>query len=201
MNPAKIKAGPWTNEEHERMIEGYRLYGKNIDKVVEHVGTRVKSSVVTRAYQLKITLRKDASLPGADIQPIIDDQFVREKPLSRRKAAVQSSGLKSASELTFGEDEDDDLVQVKSKLKSKSKSKTKSHSMKTRRQQSMALQYIDDDFSLSLGKEIDSKRKKDKTLTRDRWTEEEQDRLIEAIKKNGKNHLENAKHVGTRSYT
>ena len=42
--------------------------------------------------------------------------------------------------------------------------------MKTRRQQSMALQYIDDDFTLSLEKEIDSKRE---IVKAKHWTEEE----------------------------
>ena len=75
MNHQSIASGPWNDEEHERMLEGFRLYGKDINEVVKHVGTRVKSSVVTRAYNLKLALRKDASLPGADILRIIDSKY------------------------------------------------------------------------------------------------------------------------------
>ena len=65
------------------MIEGLRLYGKDIDKVVKHIGTRSKHSVNMRLHKLKIELKNDSELLGADIRHIIDSDFARE-------AAIQS---------------------------------------------------------------------------------------------------------------
>ena len=58
------------------MIEGFRLYGKDIEKVICHVGTRVASSVKNRAHQLKVAIRKDPKVFGADILPILEGRGV-----------------------------------------------------------------------------------------------------------------------------
>ena len=63
---------PWSAEEHERMIEGFRLYGKDINRVIKHVGTRLASSVKNRAHQLKLAIKKDPKVAGADILPILE---------------------------------------------------------------------------------------------------------------------------------
>ncbi|KAF9081076.1 hypothetical protein BGX23_001338, partial [Mortierella sp. AD031] len=39
------KRGPWSMEERERLEEGYRLFGKDNAKIMEHVGTRSKLQV------------------------------------------------------------------------------------------------------------------------------------------------------------
>ena len=71
---SESRLGAWTEEEHNRMIEGFRLYGKDFDKVICHVGTRVESSVKNRAYQLKYRIRKDPTTFGADILPILEEK-------------------------------------------------------------------------------------------------------------------------------
>ena len=35
-----INEGKWTDEEHERFLEGLKLYGKNWNMIRQHVGTR-----------------------------------------------------------------------------------------------------------------------------------------------------------------
>lgn len=37
---AQINNGRWTNEEHLRFIEALKLYGKDWNKVQEHIATR-----------------------------------------------------------------------------------------------------------------------------------------------------------------
>ena len=69
------------------MIEAFRLYGKNIDKVVEYVGTRLKSSVATRAYNLKLAIKTDSTIPGADILPILEGQPKRDLDSSYKESS------------------------------------------------------------------------------------------------------------------
>lgn len=35
-----INEGKWTDEEHEKFLEGLKLYGKNWNMIRQHVGTR-----------------------------------------------------------------------------------------------------------------------------------------------------------------
>lgn len=49
------------------MIEAFRLYGKDWDKVTEHVGSRDKYLIISHAYALRDKFEKNPDLPGADI--------------------------------------------------------------------------------------------------------------------------------------
>jgi SHAQKYF class myb-like DNA-binding protein len=39
----KIKQGRWTDEEHARFVEALRLFGKDWNKVQEHISTRTSA--------------------------------------------------------------------------------------------------------------------------------------------------------------
>ena len=45
----------WTGEEDEKLRDGFRLYGKQWRKIVEHVGDLTKKQVYQRAYALGLT--------------------------------------------------------------------------------------------------------------------------------------------------
>lgn len=102
------------------MIEGFRKYGKDIDMVVEHVKTRVKSSVVSRAYQLKLTIRKFPTVNGADILPILEGKSVKNSAKQSVNDEAESSGFEveikteKKRDPTFIGLESDGLIAVKS---------------------------------------------------------------------------------------
>lgn len=57
--------GRWTKEEHQRFIEGLKLFGKNWKKVEEHVGTRNGAQI--RSHAQKFFNRLDKELKKKDI--------------------------------------------------------------------------------------------------------------------------------------
>lgn len=44
--------GRWTDEEHERFLEGIELYSKDWKKVTAHVGTRISAQVRSHAQKV-----------------------------------------------------------------------------------------------------------------------------------------------------
>ncbi len=55
-------SGRWTNEEHERFMQGLDLYGKKWTKVAEVVGTR-STVQVSASCEMILALFAIASLP------------------------------------------------------------------------------------------------------------------------------------------
>ena len=58
--------GGWTKEEHQRFIDGLKLYGKNWKKVEEHVGTRNGAQI--RSHAQKFFNRLDKELRKKELQ-------------------------------------------------------------------------------------------------------------------------------------
>ena len=58
--------GRWTKEEHQRFIDGLKLYGKNWKKVEEHVSTRNGAQI--RSHAQKFFNRLDKELRKKDMQ-------------------------------------------------------------------------------------------------------------------------------------
>ena len=118
--PESNANGPWSDKEHLRMIEGFRMYGKDIDMVVKHVKTRVKNSVINHAYQFKLTIKKDPTVIGAEILPILEGKSVKKSQKQINNDKPESSGLKveATNEKKRGSNfidlETDGLVAVKS---------------------------------------------------------------------------------------
>ena len=47
-NNGQYREGRWSDEEHNKFLEAIHLYGKNWNKVHEHIGTR--TSAQTRSH-------------------------------------------------------------------------------------------------------------------------------------------------------
>lgn len=106
--------------------------------VVEHVKTRVKSSVANRAHQLKLAIRKDPTVKGADILSILEGKSVKNSAKQSVIDETESSGLEVEAETekkrdsTFIGLETDDLVAVKSEPMVESDKVDKPQSQKKR---------------------------------------------------------------------
>ena len=52
---AKYRNGDryWADDEHERFLEGIRLYGKNWSEIKKHVGTRSRESIYSHAQKFR----------------------------------------------------------------------------------------------------------------------------------------------------
>ena len=50
---------PWTEEEHQRVIEALNLYGKNWKKIEAHVKTRKKSQISSHVWNLRSKVKKN----------------------------------------------------------------------------------------------------------------------------------------------
>lgn len=61
---SKKTFGRWTKEEHQRFIDGLKLFGKNWKKVEEHVGTRNGAQI--RSHAQKFFNRLDKELRKKD---------------------------------------------------------------------------------------------------------------------------------------
>ena len=63
-------------EEHNKFIEGVRIYGRNLKKVAKHVGTRDSHHVGSRARYFLKMVEEHPEVEGADIYDVLN-QFKR----------------------------------------------------------------------------------------------------------------------------
>jgi len=56
---ASKSSGRWTKEEHQKFIEGLRIYGKNWKKVEDYVGTRTGAQIRSHAQKFFNRLEKE----------------------------------------------------------------------------------------------------------------------------------------------
>ena len=63
------KNGRWTTEEHDRFIQALKLYGKDYQKIEEHVGTRSAPQIRshTQKFFHKLTRSKKLSSENAHL--------------------------------------------------------------------------------------------------------------------------------------
>lgn len=54
-----MQNGRWTEAEHNRFIEGLRLYGKDWRLIEEHIGTRTCSQIRSHAQKYYLRLDKN----------------------------------------------------------------------------------------------------------------------------------------------
>lgn len=59
---ANINNGRWTNEEHLRFVEALKLYGKDWNKVQEHIATRTAAQARSHAQKYFNKLCKRGNL-------------------------------------------------------------------------------------------------------------------------------------------
>jgi len=52
------KTGRWTKDEHGLFLEGLKLYGKNWDKIEDHIGTRSAYNIRSHSQKFLIRLVK-----------------------------------------------------------------------------------------------------------------------------------------------
>lgn len=57
-----INEGKWTDEEHEKFLEGLKLYGKNWNMIRTHVGTRTCPQTRSHAQKFFRKLEKQGEL-------------------------------------------------------------------------------------------------------------------------------------------
>lgn len=57
-----FKPGRWSNEEHERFLRGFELYGHKWRKVRDVVGTRTVTQVRTHAQKFFVKLKKQSTM-------------------------------------------------------------------------------------------------------------------------------------------
>jgi SHAQKYF class myb-like DNA-binding protein len=57
-----FKPGRWTQEEHERFLRGFELYGHKWRKVRDVVGTRTVTQVRTHAQKFFVKLKKQSTM-------------------------------------------------------------------------------------------------------------------------------------------
>lgn len=64
--------GRWTKEEHERFVEGIKLYGKNWKLVEDHIGTRSGAQIRSHAQKFFHRLKRDYKIDvqSADIKTL-----------------------------------------------------------------------------------------------------------------------------------
>jgi len=58
----QFKPGRWSQEEHERFLRGFELYGHKWRKVRDVVGTRTVTQVRTHAQKFFVKLKKQSSM-------------------------------------------------------------------------------------------------------------------------------------------
>ena len=57
-----MNSGPWNQDELDRFDEALRQYGKDWAKVKEHVGTRDRASIGSKAQAIFNRIRKSGKL-------------------------------------------------------------------------------------------------------------------------------------------
>ena len=70
----KNRAGKWTEDEHSRFLFATRTYGKDWNKITEHVATRSKANIACHFFQFKIKAKnnKNSKMEDLDIIEILD---------------------------------------------------------------------------------------------------------------------------------
>ena len=64
---AGIQVGKWTDQEQDRFVNAVRMYGKDWQKITDHVGTRNIQSVRNFGIHLRYKLTTDSSHPDVEI--------------------------------------------------------------------------------------------------------------------------------------
>jgi len=62
MSSSNFKPGRWSQEEHERFLRGFELYGHKWRKVRDVVGTRTVTQVRTHAQKFFVKLKKQSTM-------------------------------------------------------------------------------------------------------------------------------------------
>lgn len=53
--------GRWTDEEHERFVEGLRMYGKDWQMVEDHIGSRNSAQIRSHAQKFLSKMEKEGN--------------------------------------------------------------------------------------------------------------------------------------------
>ena len=64
---SKPKYNPWTEDEHKLFVEAVRKFGKDWQKIAEHVGTRRRDQIQSHAGVFTKQVKINPDLPDADI--------------------------------------------------------------------------------------------------------------------------------------
>lgn len=71
-------AGRWTKEEHQKFIEGLKLFGKNWKQVEEHVGTRNGAQIRSHAQKFFNRLEREFNCKFDDLNLQSDRKKLEE---------------------------------------------------------------------------------------------------------------------------
>lgn len=84
--------GRWTDEEHQRFLEAYKLYGKNWKQIQKHIGTRNAAQARSHAQKYFAKLERAKNIANAKLQectplcsPAKETQKVTPNKESRKK--------------------------------------------------------------------------------------------------------------------
>lgn len=67
--------GRWLPDEHQKFVEGMRLYGKEWILVEGHVKTRTSVQIQSHAQKFYLKLQKNSNIEGGDLLPILQKNF------------------------------------------------------------------------------------------------------------------------------
>lgn len=101
--------GRWTNEEHQRFLEAYNLYGKNWKLVQKHIGTRNAAQARSHAQKYFAKLERGKNIDNLKTQECTPLSSPISGPITENQAKIQTQELPKEPEnikrlLTYSED-------------------------------------------------------------------------------------------------
>ncbi len=58
----------WTEDEHKKFVDAVRLYGRNVQRIGDHMGhTRTHAQIACRITNVQLQIRRNPNLDYADI--------------------------------------------------------------------------------------------------------------------------------------
>ncbi|CDW79668.1 myb-like dna-binding shaqkyf class family protein [Stylonychia lemnae] len=86
----KVNNGRWTKEEHAKFLEALRKYGKNWNKVFEHVKTRNEQQVRSHAQKYFNKLKQKKNIKNLDIYNVLMQYNSRMRGFHSKKTETEA---------------------------------------------------------------------------------------------------------------